>query len=76
MDIYVKNRYEIPIKKWCITCDRKGKCNKLRKDKNIECWIMNKNYNNAGNGNGVVRKLVIHDGPFKKFFEFTNEILM
>lgn len=64
---YCKNKYGISVKKWCVTCHHGDNCKRreynIGMDKN--CWTMKDAYQNAGKGDGRVRKLIVIGGEFK-----------
>lgn len=76
MNKYVNNQFGIRIKVWCTTCEKKNKCGKIGRDKDQSCWEMNDKYQNAGNGHGVVRELMIKDSPLGKTFEFSDNVII
>lgn len=57
---YCKNQYGIPVKKWCVTCQNNDECKRrlAKIGMSDDCWVMKDAYQNAGKGDGRVRKLV------------------
>lgn len=81
--VYCKNQYGIPVKKWCVTCQKRTKCKHKGAEIDINnCWVMKDAYQNAGKGDGRVRKLVtsaLRIGDTEtvrvlKFVDFKGEI--
>lgn len=71
---YCKNEYGIPVKKWCVTCQKKDGYKRIAMHMGMgdNCWVMKDAYQNAGKGDGRVRRLMSVDTPTGKILKFVD----